>query len=208
MANSWREGGRCLAGIDIDSGQWIRPVPSGGGAIPEAKTILDGKFIFPLDVVEIELDQPAFTTRFQCENRQVRSWNWRRTGRVAIRDVMIYCSNSRNVLHNHVKVVEPAQMQLLPPTKWTSLQLIHVKNVTFQSDPRKENRWQAKFSVGWFGPKYCLSVTDPEVTQLLNKGEEIRPECLLTISLTEPIEFKQYDKPPLCYKLVAAVIEL
>jgi hypothetical protein len=208
MANSWRDGGRCVAGIDMDSGRWVRPVPSGGGAIPEAKTILNDKFISPLDVVEMELDEPAFTTRFQCENRQVRSWNWRRAGRVAIRDVMIYCSRSRYVLYNRVKVVEPAQMESLPPAKWTSLQLTQVKNATFQPDPRKEKRWQALFSVGWFGTKYCLTVTDPQVTQLLNQGGEIRPECLLTISLTEPIEFKQYNKPPLCYKLVAGVIEL
>jgi len=42
----------------------------------------------------------------------------------------------------------------------------------------------------------------------LNKKEKIKPECLLTVSLTEPKEFKEYGKPELCYKLVAAVIKL
>ncbi|MGW8257193.1 MAG: dual OB domain-containing protein [Thermoguttaceae bacterium] len=208
MANSWRDGGRCLAAIDTASKQWVRPVPAGGGAIPEEKTFLDGKFIAPLDIVDIELDEPTFTTRFQCENRQVRNWNWRRAGRATFRDVMLYCSKSRYVLHNRVKIVDPSYLENFPPSKWASLQLIHVKNAFFQPNPRKPKRWQAVFSLGLFGAKYCLTVTDPETTQLLNQGGEIRPECLLTISLTEPIEFKQYDKPPLCYKLVAGVIEL
>ena len=99
-------------------------------------------------------------------------------------------------------------MERLPPEKWTSLELVHSTNVTFEPDPRIAIRWQARFSAGPSGPKYCLSITDPEATLRLNKKEKIKPECLLTVSLTEPKEFKEYGKPELCYKLVAAVIEL
>jgi hypothetical protein len=208
MANSWRDGGRCIAGIDIDTGQWVRPVPPGGGPIPEPRAILEGKQIAPLDLIQMDLDEPAFNTRFQCENRRVLDWNWKRLNRILASNVVYYSSRSKYVLHGPGKVVEPAQMESLPPQKWASLQLIHVKNAFFRRDDRKADRWKAEFSIGWFGPKYCIAVTDPQATELLNKGEEIRAECLLTVSLTEPIEFPQYNKPPLCYKLVAGVIEL
>lgn len=208
LANSRRDGGRCIAGIDADSGQWIRPVPRGGGAIPEEKTFLGGKLFAPLDIIELDVDAPTYTTRYQCENRQLKNWNWRLAGRVDARDVIMYCSQGGLILHGPGKIVEPAELDRLPPVKWTSLQLIHSANVTFEPDPRKTLRWQARFSPGLSGPTYCLTITDPEATIRLNKREKIKPECLLTVSLTEPKELIEFGKPELCYKIVAAVIEL
>jgi hypothetical protein len=208
LANSRRDGGRCVAGIDLDSGRWIRPIPPRGGAIPEEKTFLSGKLFTPLDVIELELDAPAFTTRFQCENRLMQNWNWRLAGLVDARDILKYCNKEGIVLHSPGKTVEPSEMERLTPERWTSLQLIHSANVTFQPDPRIAIRWQARFSPGRSGPTYCLNITDPEATLRLNKKDKFKPECLLTVSLTEPKEFKEYGKPELCYKLIAAVIEL
>ncbi len=76
LANSRRDGGRCVAGIDVDTGLWVRPLPPRGGAIPEEKTLLGGRLFTPLDILELDLDPPAFTTHFQCENRQMQNWNW------------------------------------------------------------------------------------------------------------------------------------
>ncbi|MGA2796646.1 MAG: hypothetical protein ABSE63_03595 [Thermoguttaceae bacterium] len=208
LANSRRDGGRCVAGIDIASGLWVRPVPPRGGAIPEEKTFLSGRLFTPLDIIELELDPPAFATRFQCENRLMQNWNWRLAGRVNAGDLLKYCTWDKTVLHGPGKTVQPSDLELLPPQKWTSLQLIHSTNVTFEPDPRIPIRWQARFSLVPAGPAYCLSITDPEATLRLNKKQRIKPECLLTVSLTEPKEFKEYGKPELCYKLVAAVIEL
>jgi hypothetical protein len=208
LANSRRDGGRCVAGIDPDSGRWIRPIPYRGGAIPEEKTFLSGKLFTPLDVLELDLDAPACTTRFQCENRPMQNWNWRLVGRVDARDMLKYCCKEPIVLHGLGKTVELSEMERLTPDKWTSLQLIHAVNVTFEPDPRIAIRWQARFSLGPPGPKYCLNITDPEATLRLNKKVKIKPECLLTVSLTEPKEFKEFGKPELCYKLVAAVMEL
>ena len=208
LANSWRDGGRCVAGIDGATGKWVRPVPHHGGAIPEERTWLKGRCIVPLDIVEMRLEPPTFGTRFQCENCEVRNWNWRYVGRADAADVLRYCTSAGQILHSTSKVVEPAQMELLPPERWTSLELVHVRGVVFEPDPNKEHRWHAKFSMGRVGPEYCIGVTDPEATLRLNGGEEIASECLLTVSLTEPIELSQYNKPELCYKLVAGVIEL
>ena len=66
LANSRRDGGRCVAGIDMDSGRWIRPIPPKGGAIPEEKTFLGRKLLAPLDVIELELDAPTLTLAFNA----------------------------------------------------------------------------------------------------------------------------------------------
>jgi hypothetical protein len=208
LANSRRDGGRCIAGIDMATGRWIRPIPPKGGAIQEEKTFLSGNLITPLDIIELELDAPNFNTRYQCENQTVRNWHWRLVDKVKPADVVKYCIKSGRVLFSNSKIVDPADMEKLQPEKWTSLELIHATNVRFEPDPRKTIRWQAKFSSGRYGLPYCLTITDPEITIRLNRKEKIKPECLLTVSLTEPIEFKEYKKPPLCYKLAAAVIEL
>jgi hypothetical protein len=208
LANSWRPGGRCIAGIDCATGKWVRPVPPRGDAIPEERTWLNGRCIRPLDIIEMQVEAPTLATRFQCENCAVRNWNWRLVGRAVAADVFTYCTRVGTILHSRNRVVEPAQMELLAPEKWTSLELVRVRRVVFGRDPRKASRWQAKFSMGPLAPEYCIPVTDPEVTLRLAAGEKIAPECLLTISLTGPVEIHEHNKPELCYKLVACVIEL
>lgn len=197
-----------MAGIDCDTGCWVRPVPPRGGAIPEDRIWLNNRPIALLDIVEMALDAPTFATRFQCENRAVRNWNWRRVGRAHVADVLHYKTAAGLLLHSRGKVVEPSQMAALAPERWTSLALVHATKVAFEPEPYKESRWQARFSMEQLGAEYCISVTDPETTQRLNTGDQIESECLLTASLTEPIEIKKHNKPELCYKLVAGVIEL
>ncbi len=208
LANSWRPGGRCVAGIDCATGQWVRPVPFQGGAIREDHTWLGGQCIAPLDMIEMPLEAPTLATRFQRENCRVRNWNWRHVGRAEVADVLAYCTTPERILHSAGKVVEPAEMELLPPPRWTSLELVRVNGVVFERDPRIERRWQARFSLGQRGPEYRLPLTDPEATLRLGAGERIMPHCLLTVSLTAPIEIGQHNTRKLCYKLVAGVIEL
>ncbi len=129
-------------------------------------------------------------------------------GRAVAADVLKYCSKGKNVLHGPGKTVKPSDLECLPAEKWTSLELVRAANVTFEPDPRMPIRWQVRFSPDPAGPAYCLNITDPEATLKLNKKQRIKPDCLLTVSLTEPKEFREYGKPELCYKLVAAVIEL
>ena len=123
-------------------------------------------------------------------------------------DILVYGTTPERILHGAGKVVEPAEMELLPPQQWTSLELVRVRGVVFERDPCIERRWQARFSLGRRGPEYRLPVTDPVATMRLGAGERIAPDCLLTVSLTAPLEIGRFNKPKLCYKLVAGVIEL
>jgi hypothetical protein len=208
MANSWREGGRCVAGIVEDTGEWIRPVPFGGGPVPRRRTLVRNRELAPLDIVELRIRRLAPVTRFQKENCEVLDWNWKTVGRASIEGVLRHCCRSPTVLHNCGKVVEPSFLARLPEYQWTSLQLVRAENVTFTRHEYDPDRWQARFSVGRRGPDYRIKITDPTATERLNRGDAIASECLLTVSLTEPIAFPERGKPELCYKLVAGIVEL
>ena len=208
MANSWRPPqGRCIAGIDLNTGKWIRPVPADGGSIPERRARANGRKLALLDIIRLDLEPPELDTKYQKENRCIRSWGWEFVRTADVDEVKKYVRN-RRVLHGTSKVVDPDDLAILPPEKWVSLQLVQSDNVLFERNLKKRNRWNAVFSTRALGPRYELSVTDPVATDRLNKGDQIGGNCLLTVSLTEPIALPQYHLPTLCYKLVAGVIEL
>jgi hypothetical protein len=207
LANSWRPGGRCVAGIDLDSGQWVRPIPRQGGAILEGRTMIGGAFLKPLNVFEADVGPPRLKDRFQRENREILNYNWRRTGKLTPHDVLPYCRDDEPLLHSTEKSVVPAELEKLPPEQWTSLVLIHVHDARFVRDVRHDDRWFVRFTTGQSATTYHLHLTDPHATIHLNRGGTIQPECLLCVSLAQPIAYPEYDLPELCYKIVATVIE-
>src|SRR6266700_4124926 len=131
LANSWRPGGHCVAGIDLDTGEWIRPVPKGAKAIPDPATHFGKHDLAPLDIIELEIAISKSTTKYQRENRIVTSSGWKLIGTLKAADVMKYCDKSTSVLHSSSKIVDPADLEILPPEKWRSLELRHVSNATF-----------------------------------------------------------------------------
>lgn len=207
LANSWRPPqGRCIAGIDTVAGEWVRPVPQGGGSIPEQSTRVKGRELALLDVVRLDLDTPRFDTKYQKENRAIRNWNWELVRKAEIGEVEDYIRTGP-LLYGAGKAVKPDRLEKITPAFWTSLQLVRPSEVLFQRDPRegKQNRWKAVFPLPW---QYELDITDPVATARLNRGETIGRRCIMTASLTAPYAPADGSKPPLCYKLIAAVIEL
>src|SRR5271165_1946436 len=74
LAVSRREGGNCIAGIDIDSKKWIRPISSRTrAAFADADLVVRDpstgllRFMAPLDLVAMELEEFA-GTNLQPEN--------------------------------------------------------------------------------------------------------------------------------------------
>ena len=60
FANSKKLGGRCLAGIDIETRRWMRPVSKNPSrAIPDSTMCKDERWIRPGDLIEIETESPV-----------------------------------------------------------------------------------------------------------------------------------------------------
>lgn len=203
LANSFRPGGYCMAGIDSRTGNWIRPVPRDGSrAIPKSVAEKIGL----LDVVEISLTLEMPRDRYQRENRFVASWDWKVVGHVPPKKIIKYCEDSTMVLHSHADYVEPKYFESLSFEHWKSLQLIRT-NVNFSKDTYKPSQWRASFLDGSSHPLH-LKVTDSIIVNKLNSNTKVASDCILTISLTGPWAPPDDFQSERCYKLVAGVVEL
>ena len=206
MANSYKEGGRCVAGIDLDTGQWIRPVSGEpGGKLPTHKV----SDLHVLDVVEISLADDADDEGCQPENHLWDRIEWKKIRRLKPEEVLQYCEDDTVILHNREKYVNVDYFDSIAPHQWKSLQLVHIRNVVFDFEVWPEGKkWEACFFDG-DGNKLWLRITDPEFLQKLKVqgGARRDCDCILTISLATPWQ-KDTKTSPRCYKVVAGVIEL
>ena len=104
--------------------------------------------------------------------------------------------------------VRTERLEQEAPRNWESLRLIRPRELEFERDYRDNRKWRAAFldtADDW----YSLHLTDPIALQQLDRGKVLSSDCLLTLSLCEPwTPPDDPTKPPACYKLVAAVIEL
>ncbi len=206
LANAQRPGGQCIAGIDLATGQWVRPVGRDADALPMYRCMIGGKPLALLDIVEIDLAPPREIHKFQRENQIIQNWNWKLVGRSSPGDLSRYCDDIAPLFHSPDDRIPPAVLEKLPPAAWSSLQLIRPRKLSFAHDHRDPSRWRARFADA-AGSIYSLKLTDAIITRRLACGERISSDCLLTVSLTKPFRFDA-SQPEFCYKIVAAVIEL
>ena len=206
LANSHRHDGRCVAGIDIETGEWVRPVPPGGGGIPYPRTCIQGQTVALLAVVEIAMLDSNPGTKYQCENREMSDRPWKLIERMQPKDIIQYCDGTAPILHSDSDRVAPETMEALPCDGWTSLQLVQARNLSFAQDYFKPQRWRAHFEDS-AGNEYSLMVTDPLASSRLRQKEEFNERSIVTVSLVEPWAPQDGSIPEMCYKVVAAVIE-
>lgn len=204
LANSFRPGGRCIAGIDIETGEWIRPVSRDADRAVPVSVAENVKL---LDIVSIPLASDKPRDCYQRENRFVDSWDWKVVDSLSPNEIIKYCESNTVILHNRSDKVYSVKMEALPFEQWKSLQLVR-KEVKFHRSPTHNNpdRWAASFYVYGARP-LAFVVTDPMIQDRLNNGEEVGTDCILTLSLAAPWAPTE-NAMKRCYKLVAGVIEL
>src|SRR3989338_6767673 len=110
LANSIKKGGHCIAGIDRQTDEWIRPVSRANRAIPGYVA----EQIKLLDIVNIPLESDRPIDRYQRENRFVASMDWEIVGRVSPIDILSYCEDDSVILHSHDDRVAPEVLEKLP----------------------------------------------------------------------------------------------
>src|SRR3990172_4236221 len=130
LANSFRDGERCIAGIDVDTGAWIRPV-SNLGKITWGMRNIDGQEPELLDVIEMSLQNHGPDEGCQPENRMLDPVPWKKVGVMTVGQVLKYCEKSEIILHNHDDFVDASYFERIPKSQWKSLQLVRSINVSF-----------------------------------------------------------------------------
>lgn len=214
LANSKKEGERCIAGIDIDTGKWVRPVCDDqypqDGRVPENIRLVDGREPELLDVLEMSLANTGNDFGFECENLSIHPPRWKCLGKARPADLIKYCDNYTQILHNSGKYVNPSYLKNLPFEERRTLQLVRVNKFDI------EQRTTSKGGIEWKGTIQSVNgqrltrikITDLVFIRKLNEGYQITGQYLVTVSLGMPWAYEGWEGEIPCWKLISGVIEL
>jgi len=208
LASSAKNSERCVAGIDVRTGGWVRPVGSTGhGEVPFALRNIKGQEPEIFDIVRMELEESGETHGFQMENRAIVKTPWERVGRASSSDVLAYCCNADFVFYDGATSVRHAAL-CDDVNRKSSLQLWKVRDFQCVEDSnvRGQKRWKGGFSIS-VGARYSLVIKDLDYEARLNAGHRPAHNVLLLISLGVPYQPDTWTEAH-CWKLIATVIEL
>ncbi|MTH99328.1 hypothetical protein [Roseibium sp. RKSG952] len=214
LANSFRPGGSCVAGIECANGQlgsWIRPVSHRGSQAisnPE-KTYADGSQLAMLDLVEITFDA------HKPEHHQTENWlitegvNWRKVGHLEPTDLPPAVLPVGAGLWRPATSTFTGQNDEVPAFFAkrfdSSLALVRPEvatiDVSFNPHGDKTEVW---VSFIWAGAHHKIKLTDPEQFARFNTGIGDRHALsnpFLCISLAHV-----WEKRGTASKLVAGLI--
>lgn len=204
LANSKKEGGKCIAGVDLGSGEWIRPVSSQphGELYSSDCALEDGALPKLLDVVSVPVVEPV-PQPHQPENWLIVPKPWKLVARLTLDDARDYldplCAAGPELFRGRSDRIAFEDIQRAPLAE--SLALIYVDRPTFEFNPW--HVFRARFVLE--DQYYDFGLTDLSgwATEAKNNAPVHSAESwYFTISLTEP-----FGTGNNCFKLVAAGIE-
>jgi hypothetical protein len=214
LANSWKLKERCIAGIDIETKKWVRPVCDSlyneDGRIPKNIRLIDGREPALLDILEINLDDTGNDFGSECENRSILSGKWVCSGQIKAVDLIQYYVNFPEILHNSWKYVEPSYLQNLSFQERRTLQLVYVVNFSVEkkTTSKGNSEWRGTIEVANGQKLSGAKITDPVFIDKLETGHKPENNCLVTVSLGIPWAPPKWEGETPCWKLIAGVIEL
>lgn len=203
LANSKKNGDRCIAGINICTGKWIRPV-SGlkDGRIPVNRCLVNGEEPQLLDILDIPFRQEGFAS--ECENLPILTGEWEKIGKVVANSLLKYCE-TEIFYSQYPEKVPKSFLDSLHFEKKRTLQLIRA--TVKQIRKNKYQKWEASLLI-CNQKVFRAKITDLAMIDKLNQGLDLNnKECLFTISLAQPWRKNDFDELS-CWKLIAGVIEL
>ena len=211
LANSWKRGERCIAGIITFKGQWIRPVSDlPVGQVTKEMRQIGGTEPALLDILEIPLAKTGPDYGFESENLSILPGKWQRVGQVPPAYLLKYCSKEEYILHNDLRYVEVPYLRSLPVSQRRTLELVKV--VEFSVRPlgivyEGSQKWEGTI-VTENGQRLTTSITDPVFVRKLDLGYRPKNHCLVTVSLSMPWRPADWEGDDPCWKLIAGVVEL
>ncbi|MBD2579273.1 hypothetical protein [Oscillatoria sp. FACHB-1406] len=212
LANSWKLQERCIAGMDIETGKWIRPVcdlvyPQ-DGRIPEETRLIQGKEPELLQVLEIPLAETGNDFGFECENRSVLPGKWNIPGWVKPQHLIERCENFPYILHNELKYVNPSSLQALPKEQRYTLQLVRTREILVQKSSSGKTGWRGTLQTLNGQTLTDAKITDPTFVEKLETGYNPTGDYLVTVSLSMPWAPPDWEGEAPSWKLIVGVIEI
>ncbi len=187
LANSYKEGGRCIAGVKLNEQnlpetplKWIRPVyPTPNGEVPTARV----QHIRPLDIIEFEKTADA-PKDFQTENVLFNEESLQVVGRFPIDRLDDVCDQKQFLLFgNKAKAVKQNETAKLKHSL-TMVYATHFKILEHQYEERIHPQIRLRFGFDIFS--YDLPVTDPPFLADYQKNKNLLTDVkklYLTLSL-------------------------
>jgi len=214
LANSRKISGKCIAGKEIETGEWIRPVSnSEHGELNQSQIeYSNGEAPKLLDVIKISFKEKK-TLFNQPENILITEEKWEKVGVLSIDKLDSLCDNPPTIWENNERKNDRIAEDYLKKHKTGSslflLKLkpedINIKRTDYIEESETiKKKIRAVFTYN--GTNYDLGITDPEIK---NKYIDKTPgnyklsskNVYLCISLGVSSPHDHY-----CYKLVAAII--
>jgi len=207
LANSRKNRNHRIAGKEVGSCEWIRPVSSSGkGELADSEIrYSNGSLPEVLDVMRI-LYEKVCPNEYQPENILISKEKWEHLGRFKEDELDKICDNPKDIW-----IVEGEKTDRIPADFFKcnklggSLLLIRIKSLEFERyDYRSKPRLRGIFEYN--NIQYNIGVTDP-VYEAKYSSQKIgfykfnAKKIYLCISLGEP-----FDKDNCCYKFIAAII--
>jgi hypothetical protein len=211
LANSWKLQERCIAGINVETETWIRPVSEispNDGKVPASIRLIEGKEPELLDILAIPLAETGNDFGFECENLTILAGEWKLLRKAKPSDLIRYCKNSHNILHNSWKYVNPSYLESLPPHERLTLQLVQTSSFSVTRKSTGRTGWQGTIRTISGQTLNDVKITDPVFAEKLEAGYQPKQNCLVTVSLSMPWAPPNWEGEDPCWKLIAGVIEL
>lgn len=170
LANSRREGGRCVAGIDLGTDKWVRLAKSDGSPFSAFEiSYKNDESPRPLDKIKIRVIKPQ-VSYFHPENWIVdKRFRWEKIGQDSLKALSQYTDKSTlPFFKDPCNCCSAKDLQNTPLLR--SLMLIHKKPVIFRktwSEWKKQPQIRARFT--YKGNDYDLVVTDDEWENIFKK---------------------------------------
>jgi hypothetical protein len=208
LANSTKYDGRCVAGVDIETGEWVRPVSDREhGELRANHWCTDRAYEpRPLDMVSVPLREPT-PEPHHPENWSLAEGDWRRLERgLTGQSTRVL----KKTLHTGPDLFGDCKSSIDYDTVTTSpvessLELIRPETTALYRHNYDESP-RVEFQLS--GETYEMALTDPNwdervvktrypASHYLDDGQTV----LLTISLGE-----EYERTNACHKIAAALI--
>lgn len=211
LANSKKEGERCIAGIDVRTGQWVRPESrhTPKGEVPFRERQVSGEEPQLLDLIVMDLAHEGPTGFDYCyakENRWIDPHPWTKSGRARPTDLQPYLTRDRQILHSHMKYTRPDQIELKPLADRTTLELRKV--ISLQVARRSSGSWGATLITAEHIHLHDISITDCLLVERLNRGQSVGVSGYACLSLGMPWTppMSDWDQGAVGWKLLAGWI--